>query len=625
MTRYCRVLLACCIFIAWITSVHAATDHSSEQVIKIENAVLTDLGNPGLQKALNLPSQTQHIPRTFTNFRLQATFTIPDTQVADLWAVYFISLYDGGRVSINGVDIGEVPTSTPETTVRYVRPFKFHISPSLLRNGVNQLELQWSARETLTLVSRIFVGPSESIRPIYEHRLFWQNMMAQAGFVYALAIATILLGIYSLRRYHRSYLLMGLGAIGWAIVCTTYFLPIMPAPLYPYWRFINIIGIVMLTNCSWTFLVREAQPNNRWFPKICLIWAILAPSVYLLNFWINDISFFPAFEATFVTMIGILGLYTICTLTCALRVQWAWRQFIFLLTTVAILFTGLVDLVMLTTGYAIFGTLGYSVQVTSPLWFTALAAVLVVDFVNSIAAQSEQQKLMALKLVEQEAQLTQLHHTNQLREREQATLQERQRIMQDIHDGLGSQLITSLAMSERGALSREQTNLLLRECIDDLRLAIDTMSDTDDQFGMVAGNLRFRMESRLRSAGITLKWDSSGFSDSAVVPASKTLPLLRIMQESITNALKHAQATEIRVVLSSDEQGLHIQISDNGKGFDVAKVRLGKGIGGMEKRARGIGAELSIKSRHCTVVRLVLPLDHPLMHRPHLAPIDVPV
>jgi signal transduction histidine kinase len=134
------------------------------------------------------------------------------------------------------------------------------------------------------------------------------------------------------------------------------------------------------------------------------------------------------------------------------------------------------------------------------------------------------------------------------------------------------------------------------------------MSDTDDQFGMVAGNLRFRMESRLRSAGITLKWDSSGFSDSAIVPASKTLPLLRIMQESITNALKHAQATEIRVVLSSDEQGLHIQISDNGKGFEIASVRLGKGLSGMEKRSRSIGAVLSITSNGIgTSIQLHLP------------------
>lgn len=603
-----HLLLVSYMLCSWLPQSHAATPDLEEHIVKIDNAVLLDLNKSNNPQALTLPSQTQHIPRTFTHFQLRANFNVTDPEIANLWAVYFISLYDGGRVSINGTEIGEVPTSTPATTVRNVRPYLFHIPKNLLRKGPNLLELHWSASETLTLVSRIFIGPAQVMRERYESRLFWQNTMAQVAFVYALSIAVILLGIYSLRKYHRSYLLMGLGAIGWAIVSFTYFMPPMPALLYPYWRFLNIVGIAMLTNCSWIFLVREAEPKNRWFPKLCLIWALISPSIFLVNYWINDITFFPTYEAISVAVITLLGLYTILALACSMRPRWAWRRFIFLFATTAILFTGLSDLIMLTTGYALFGNLGYSVQVSAPFWITALSSVLVIDFVNSITTQADQQKLMAQKLVEQETQLTLLHNTNQQRERDQAVLQERHRIMQDIHDGLGSQLITSLAMSERGALSCEQTNLMLRECIDDLRLAIDTTSDNDDQFGMVAGNLRFRMESRLRSAGITLKWDSAGFSELASVPATKTLPLLRIMQESITNALKHAQATEIRVVLSSNNDALMIQIRDNGKGFDANQVRMGKGISGMEKRSRGIGAILAITSDTTgTAVHLHLP------------------
>ena len=53
--------------------------------------------------------------------------------------------------------------------------------------------------------------------------------------------------------------------------------------------------------------------------------------------------------------------------------------------------------------------------------------------------------------------------------------QERQRIMQDMHDGLGSQLLTSLAAVERGALDPKGMAQVLRDAMDDMRLAIDTL------------------------------------------------------------------------------------------------------------------------------------------------------
>jgi signal transduction histidine kinase len=177
-----------------------------------------------------------------------------------------------------------------------------------------------------------------------------------------------------------------------------------------------------------------------------------------------------------------------------------------------------------------------------------------------------------------------------------------------MHDGLGSQLVSSLALSERGALDAEQTSALLRECIDDLRLAIDSLAGTEDSFAVMAGNLRFRMEPRLRAAGITLKWNSAALSDAAVVPLAHTLPLLRILQESLSNALKHSQASEIAVTMGSNESDLHLWVSDNGKGFDPRQVHPCKGVYSMEKRARGIGAELGIDGVNGTTVRVTLPL-----------------
>jgi signal transduction histidine kinase len=255
-----------------------------------------------------------------------------------------------------------------------------------------------------------------------------------------------------------------------------------------------------------------------------------------------------------------------------------------------------------------FGPVGYSAQATSPLWFTAMVAVLVKDFGDFLVDQRHQNEHMARRLAEQQAALTQLHEAEQQRGRERAALQERQRIMQDMHDGLGSQLVSALALAERGALQAPQTGALLRECIDDLRLAIDSLAASGGAFAVAAANLRFRMQPRLQAAGIALHWQAGGPGAGPDVPAAHTLPLLRVMQEALSNALRHSGATRIEVELGQVRGELTIRIHDDGRGFDPQHVRWGKGVRSMEKRCRAIGAELRIESARGTNVTVRLPL-----------------
>ena len=147
---------------------------------------------------------------------------------------------------------------------------------------------------------------------------------------------------------------------------------------------------------------------------------------------------------------------------------------------------------------------------------------------------------------------------------------------------------------------------MLRECIDDLRLAIDSLAGSDDGFAVMAGNLRFRMEPRLRAAGIVLRWNSAGLDAHDTVDAAKALSLLRVMQESLSNAMRHSGATEIAVTLATIDGRLSIEIRDNGTGFDVAQVRRGQGLQSIEKRTRTIGAALHIAHGGGTTVRVTL-------------------
>jgi signal transduction histidine kinase len=592
---------------AALSPAHAAAPAES-LIVRLQRATLLDLDQGSTHVVDELPSRHPLQPRGNRRFRLDAEFSLPDPAAAPLWALYFRQMSDGGEVRVNGVVVGEAPSNDAHTAVLNVRPFMFVVPSRLLHPGRNRLEVAVTTHDSGLYTSPIYIGPADVVREHYERHYFWQITMAQVGFDFALVNAAILIGIYALRRHEVRYLLMGLTALSWANVCFAYLLPPMPAALYPYWHLVRLAGIAGVAGFCWIVLWLETHPKRPLFGRLCLAWAAVGPLLYLLNYWLHDSTDSRLIESYWGLSLLVMALYPLSRLVQLLMRRWDWRRAVYVLAAGSGMLAGGADLLLSSTGQGLFGPTGYSAQATSPLWFTAMVAVLVKDFANFLVNQQRQNALMTRKLAEQQVSLQRLHEIDQQREREKAALQERQRIMQDIHDGLGSQLVSSLALSERGALDARQTSSLLRECIDDLRLAIDSLAGTDGSFAVMAGNLRFRMEPRLHAAGIALKWHSAALRDSATIPAVHTLTLLRILQESLGNALKHSHASEIAVTLGIDDAGLHITVVDNGRGFDPRQPRLGKGISGMEKRARDIGAQLAIDGTRGTVVRVDWPL-----------------
>jgi signal transduction histidine kinase len=86
--------------------------------------------------------------------------------------------------------------------------------------------------------------------------------------------------------------------------------------------------------------------------------------------------------------------------------------------------------------------------------------------------------------------------------------------------------------------------------------------------------------------------------------------LLRIGQEVLTNALRHAQASEFNAQIAFDDREIRLHLRDNGLGFDPAARHDGFGLQGTRERVEGMGGHLSIQSRRDggTAIYVVLPL-----------------
>lgn len=192
-------------------------------------------------------------------------------------------------------------------------------------------------------------------------------------------------------------------------------------------------------------------------------------------------------------------------------------------------------------------------------------------------------------------------------ERSKAILEERERIMRDMHDGIGGQLVASIAMIERENESQMKTNVLsvLSECLADLRLIIHSLSMPTTVLSELLADFKYRISRRLEKLDIDLEWSVCQEADQIDIKPQNGLNLLRILQESFTNTLKHAEASSIHFEVTALEFGYKITIEDNGH-FTPPKDPdyIGHGLRNMITRAGKMGAEISIeqgKSNGCLV------------------------
>jgi signal transduction histidine kinase len=137
---------------------------------------------------------------------------------------------------------------------------------------------------------------------------------------------------------------------------------------------------------------------------------------------------------------------------------------------------------------------------------------------------------------------------------------------------------------------------VLRECIDELKLSIDSLSIADPDLLLVLATLRDRLQARLEAAGIELRWNVSDVPPLPWLDAQAALHILRILQEVLTNIIKHTQASRIAFSTGGDEHGVTVEVRDNGGGHfthmagEGGALTGGRGLPNIAHRAQAIGA-----------------------------------
>jgi signal transduction histidine kinase len=190
-------------------------------------------------------------------------------------------------------------------------------------------------------------------------------------------------------------------------------------------------------------------------------------------------------------------------------------------------------------------------------------------------------------------------------------------MMREIHDGIGSSLLTALANAKHRNESPDTIATLTRS-LTDLRIGVDSLEPIGGDVVALLANLRHRMERELKGAGLTFVWKVNAAPPLPWLDPVGALHILRILQETIANCLRHSEGATIEVRCGPSSRdgaaGILIEIADNGIGFDPAGTSRGKGLANMAARAEALNASFSCTSAigAGTTISIWLPLERPV-------------
>jgi signal transduction histidine kinase len=448
----------------------------------------------------------------------------------------------------------------------------------------------------------IWVGPEQELTPRYEERLFWQITVAKISSTLGILAGAAMLMVWWRRREEVSYGLFAVACLFWGAHSATLVREFIPASLWTEWRalFYFLTGGFCIP--LMLFFLRESR--HRWplFERLLILYWLTAP-LGLLLFGLRERIFLDIYwlAGLFVLMLLALGSFAAHTVR-----HPSGSGYAMLLAATFAMLLGVNDY-LLNLGVSVAG--GYGLYLGVPAMLLAITWALTNRFVQSLAVVENLNVVLETRLAAREEELTQSHDRLREFERQQAVAEERQRIVSDMHDGLGSHLISSLALVEKGSAGAKEIAQVLREGIDELRLVIDALGPEQGDLISALGNLRFRLAPRFSAAGITLNWDASGLQDTLPISPETGLQVLRILQETLSNVLKHSGARTVSVSLAAPGgREFHLRVKDDGVGLPATLTASGQGIPSMRRRAQALGGRMELENEGGTGVHIYIPL-----------------
>jgi signal transduction histidine kinase len=517
-------------------------------------------------------------------------------------AVYLPDAVHGVAVYLNGELIGQAAPVEVKASRLHAQPQLYPVDASLWRLGQNTMfVVVRAAHWQRGYLTPLWVGEQATLGTFYVLQQALRQTLARFLGVACLVLGAVLALIWFNRAQQREFGWLALAGVAWSLAqahATFPFAPVHGAT----WDAVTAAALAITVLALVEFALRfiELPPRARglrvfWLLPLLLGVATLWPGSALeLGAW------------AFVYLLLLLAALA-CWL--ASRVPEGNSRRWLLIPALLLAVSGAEALATLRALPGPF--YNPALLLLMPIVVIGLAWGMMQRFIESLQMAEllniDLDKLVRDRTVALESQFRRV----QALERERAVAHERERLMRDMHDGIGGHLVSTLALLEGGGQPKEEVAGAIRTALDDLRLMIDSLDPVDGDLAAVLAMFRDRIEPRLNAAGLRLTWNIEELPPLTYLGPSSVLSILRILQECVTNTLKHAAACTLRVVaaVEPDSDTVALSVEDDGRGFAPGAVARGRGIRNLERRSEALGGSLQLESGgQGTRITLRLPL-----------------
>lgn len=538
-------------------------------------------------------------------------------QPQGLWAIVLPAVSQNVAVFVNNNILGWSGSFEQPVARNATRPQMFFIPEGELGKGMNEFDLYVvSQPATNGFLDQVYIAPAEMLKPafsdyyLFRHTLPWTITLTIA----VISLFMFLLWIY--RRHETEYGLFALGGFFWLLHSLNQLVVDIPTLWRAnVWDEIIYISAGFLGVVSIFFIHRLLDEKHPEFEKNLLY---VAPVLLALIVLVPESSFYDVLYH-FVNILAVLAAFYVFVLSIihAFKVQ----RLEWYALAVAV---GVIAEFALNDYFMVIGMRplydGQFLQFGAPFLLLAFMWIMLKRFVKT--SQNAEKYTVELETLNKNLEsrveargdkIRQSFEMIRVLEQEQVLLEERSRIMRDMHDGIGVYLTSMLRHLKQDSIDKQQLSDAAHNALNDLRLMIDSLGSASTDLPAMLGMFRTRISVALNACNVDLEWHVEELPAVKDFGPERALNLLRILQEAFTNALKHSNATRIRLsayseLAENNECLIKVEVDDNGDGFKIDRI-AGNGLKNMRYRAKKIKAELSLDTnKKGTRITIILPL-----------------
>ena len=574
-----------------LAALSEAAQAAPEGIIELDRATLVATLNGWPQPAqdirLPLHWDVSYRGRSGTA-RLTLPFPRPNTNTTDEPHMLFIPrIANAYSVELNGTVLataGNLQVQGDAWSAK--QPITISFPAELLRDqNALTIQLRGDAGRRAG-IAPIMLGPARLIEPHYTWAYAFRVLVPWVAVTFS-ALVSAFCGLLWLQQREKLYAWACIGEAVWALVVLDITMEWTPLGWYAWSALLFALRAVwvwalyiIIEQVFGTPPVREraAVQGLLWAAPFCsLVLAVTGSSL-------------PA--RLLRTLLALLCAIIALRLTFDLRKRATTERVLLALGLSALLIAGVHDAVASQFVTSAYGELAWAKYVGMLLGLTIMWVVSN-RFRLARAEALQLQESLAQRVRQKELELRESFERVSQLERARAVTAERERILRDMHDGVGANLATAMRQLESGAAPAEEVAATLRESLDHLKLSIDAMNLPSGDVNALLASLRYRLQRRISQAGLTVDWqvDELPHWEQGTDQAMRHLQFLLL--ETISNALQHAQASTLTLSARSEGGKIEISVRDDGRG---GCAEASSGLQSMRQRAQAIGAELAVEN-----------------------------